>query len=243
MQTVATGSALDALKALAKKKQAPAGSIAAKFVTETNDPAIAGATRGKSKTTVTLGFDPAFAEKAKTAAKLKETMAAAAAAFKSLEGDVRDYGASKRDKYNEAFKCDITTVCVPYFVEVPECADSDTPGREQRVIQVICTNKYSVAQDTILGLEADLGDTFHQLFEKTEQKVLKPNAEDLIRNLLDELGIQGEELNNSMEALFETRTSVSTSKNYERNITEVPEAVRSVLDQAVVRQKPGLKFP
>jgi hypothetical protein len=243
MTTTAAPSALSALKALAKKQQAPAGSIASKLVTDTNDPAIAGAKRGKSKTTVTLGFDPSFAEKAKQAAELKAALTSAQAAFKALEGDVREYGAEKRGKYNSAFKCNLTTVEVPYFVDVPECEGSDTPGREQRVVQVICTNKYSVAQDTVLGLEDDLGPLFDQLFAKSEEKVLKPNAEELIRNLLGELGIQGEELDNSMDALFETKVSVSTTEDYERRIEGAPENVKSALEQAVVRQKPGLKFP
>lgn len=241
MQT-STGSALDALKALSKKKPAPAGSIATSLVTETNDPAIAGAKRGKSKTTVTLGFDPAFAEKAKSAARLKEMMASAAASFKSLEGDVRDYGASKREKYNEAFKCDMTTVCVPYFVEVPVCAESATPGREQRVIQVICTNKYSTSPE-VLKFKNDLGETFDLLFKEDQMQVLKPNAADLIRNLFIELGITGEELDTSMEALFEKRVSVSTTTSYEQEEKKLPNEIRSVLSQLVKKVNPSLKFP
>lgn len=239
----AAPSALEALKALAKKEKAPAGSVASKLVTDTNDPAIAGAKRGKSKTTVTLGLDPSFTDKAREAAQLKEALVSAQAAFKALEGEVREYGAGKRDKYNEAFKCDLTTVEVPYLVEVPVQDGSDTPGREQRVVQVICSNKYSVAQDTVLGIEEDLGDLFPRLFDKKEEKVLKPNAEELIRNLLGELGIQGDELENSMAALFETNVSVSATKDYEKEIKKAPEDVQSVLSQAVKRAAPGLKFP
>lgn len=241
--TQAAPTALSALKALAKKEKAPAGSVAAKLVDDANDPAIAGAVRGKSKTKVTLGFDPGFTGKAKHAADLKKALVSAQAAYKALEGDIREYGIEKRGKYNEAFKCDVTTVEVPYFVEAPEDAESDTPGREQKVVQVICSNKYSVAQDTVLGLEEELGDLFPRLFDKSEQKVLKPNAEDLIRNLLTELGIEGEELDNSMAALFETKTSVSTVPDYEKEIKKAPEQVQTVMSQAVKRQAPGLKFP
>jgi len=154
-------SALEALKALAKKEKAPAGSVASKLVASSNDPAIAGAKRGKSKTTVTLGLDPSFTDKARDASALKVALVSAQAAFKALEGEVREYGAGKRDKYNDAFKCDVTTVEVPYLVEVPVQDGSDTPGREQRVVQVRHFNKCDTA-----GLHhfLDFGEKLHRIF-------------------------------------------------------------------------------
>lgn len=234
-------SALAALKALAQKKPAPAGSPAASLVTESNDPAIAGAQR--SKNTVTLGTDPSIEDAARECAELKAALDRAEAQFKVRQAELREYGAAKRDKYNDTFKCNVTTVAVPFTVEVPSDAESATPGREKRLVQVICSNKYSVAADTVLGLEKDLGDLFPKLFHKEEEKLLKPNAEELIRNLLTELGISGEELETSMGALFETKTKVSTTEGYEQEIKSAPEDVQSVLSQAVKRAAPGLKFP
>jgi len=234
-------SALAALKALAQKKAPPAGSTAASLVTESNDPAIAGAQRNKN--TVTLGVDPAIEDAARECAELKSALDRAEAQFKVRQAELREYGASKRGKYNDTFKCNVTTVAVPFTVEVPSDEESATPGREKRVVQVICSNKYSVAADTVLGLEQDLGDLFPKLFTKAEEKVLKPNAEDLIRNLLTELGISGDELETSMDALFETKTKVATTEGYEQEIKSAPEDVQSVLAQAVKRAAPGLKFP
>jgi hypothetical protein len=127
-------------------------------------------------------------------------------------------------------------------VEVPECADSSTPGREQRVIQVVCTNKYSTSPE-VLKFKEDLGATFNLLFIEERTQILKPNAEDLIRNLLTELGIQGEELETSMGALFEERVSVSTAAGYEQEEKKLPDETRSVLSQLVKRTNPSLRFP
>jgi len=234
-------SALAALKAMAQKKPAPVGSPAASLVTESNDPAIAGAQRNKS--TVTLGVDPSIENAARECAELKAALNLAEAQFKVRQAELREYGAEKRSKYNDTFKCNVTTVAVPFTVEVPSDAESATPGREKRVVQVICSNKYSVSADTVLGLEKDLGDFFPRLFRKEEKKLLKPNAEDLIRNLLMELGISGEELETSMDALFEIQTKVSTTEAYEQEVKAAPEDIQSVLAQAVKRAAPGLKFP
>jgi molybdopterin converting factor small subunit len=234
-------SALDKLKALSSKK--PADAPTADLAGDLGDPAIAGAKRNKN--TVTLGLDPSVTEDAKTCAALKAALDTATAQFKVYQAKLRDYGSGKRVTYNDAFKANVTTVQVPFTVEV---ADGDgmaeTPGREEKVVQVICTAKYSVAQDTVLALEKDMGEMlFKRLFEKSEEKVLKPNAEDLFRELLGELGLEGEELENAMERMFDTNTKVKATKTYEEEIKEAPDAIKQILDQAVVRQQPGLKFP
>ena len=46
-----------------------------------------------------------------------------------------------------------------------------------------------------------------------------------------------------MNTLFETKTKVAATKEYEQEIKKAPEAVRTVLSQNVTRVKPGLKFP
>lgn len=235
-------SALEKIKALSGKK--PASGDPGKSLTGSlGDPAIANAKRNKN--TVTLGADPDIEEDAKTCAALKNALDTATAQFKIFQSKIRDYGAGKRIAYNEAFKANITTVQVPFTIQV---ADGDgmaaTPGREEKVVQVVCTSKYSVAADTVLALEGDMGDKlFGRLFEKAESKALKPNAEDLIRELLGELGIEGEELDNAMNRLFDTTVKVKATKGYEDEIKEAPDAIQQILKQAVVRQAPGLKFP
>jgi hypothetical protein len=234
-------SALDKIKALSKK--APAEAPTANLAGDLGDPAIAGAKRNKN--TVTLGLDPEVTEDAQYCAELKAALDTAKAQFEVYQSKLRDYGAGKRVKYNDAFKADVTTVQVPYLVEV---ADGDgteaTPGREEKVVQVICTNKYSVAANTVLQLQKEMAaDTFGRLFKIEESKVLKPNAEDLVRDLLTEMGIEGEELDTAMDRLFETKVKVTASKDYEQEIKKVDDSVQQILEQAVVRQAPALKFP
>jgi hypothetical protein len=232
-------SALDTLKALAKKKPIKAQSD---LVTETNDPAIAGAK--KEKNVVRLGVDPDVTENAAHCAALKEALEKAKAEFEIVQGEMRDYGASKRNLYNDTFRTNVTTVNVPFTVEVPTDAASDTPGRETRFVQVVCTNKYSVEQTAVLALEEEIDETvFGKLFTKTETKTLKPNAEALVRDLLGELGLEGDDLENSMATLFDTAVKIAATKEYEQEIKKAPEAVQTVLAQNVTRVKPGLKFP
>lgn len=231
--------ALDTLKALASNK--PAGSGSNPLVHGLDDPAIKGAK--KNKNTVQLGLDPDFTEKAAYSAELKAALDKAKADFEVYQAELRDYGAAKRQAYNKAFKTNVTTVEVPYVVEVPEDAESATPGRETKVVQVVCTNKYSVDQDSVMALKPDLGDTYDTLFQEEETKVLKPNAEALIRELLQEQGLQGEELENSMNILFETKVKVKTQTGYEQAIQKASEDVQTVLAQSVTRVSPGLKFP
>jgi len=228
----APGSALSALMALGQKKQAPASSPT--IVQSLTDPAIQGAT--KKGSIVQLGFDPSIAEKAKNCASLKEALENAESAFQTLQGDMRDYGASKRVRYNDLFKSDAVTVSVPYEVETPG-------GIEKKFVQVICTNKYSVSQELIKNNKEVLGEFYPRLFEETETKTLKPNAEELIRNLLTEMGLTGDQLDNTMDNLREVRVSVKTKDAYETEARSVPEAIKTILDQGVKRQQPALKFP
>lgn len=236
---VKKSSALDTLKALAAKKPVKSQSD---LVTETNDPAIAGAK--KEKNVVRLGVDPSITETAGHCAALKDALDKAKAEFEIAQAEMRDYGAAKRELYNDTFRTNVTTVNVPFTVEVPVDEASDTPGRETRFVQVVCTNKYSVEVDAILSLEEEIDPTlFAKLFKKEETKVLKPNAEQLVRDLLAEMGLAGDDLENSMNTLFETKTKVSATKDYESEIKKAPEAVQTVLEQNVTRVKPGLKFP
>ncbi len=231
-------SALATLKALAKKKPVKSQSD---LVTETNDPAISGAT--KDKNVVRLGLDPSIVKSAAHCAALKEALDKAKAEYEITQSEMRDYGSDKRILYNDTFRTNITTVNVPFTVDVPTDAASDTPGRETQFVQVVCTNRYSVEQTAVLALEEEIeGDTFSKLFTKTETKTLKPNAEQLVRDLLGELGLEGSDLDNSMATLFDTTTKVAATKEYEQEIKKAPDAVRTVLAQNVTRVKPGVKY-
>ena len=235
-------SALDTLKKLAGKKAIESGSASA-LTTQLQDPALAGARRDKN--VVRLGFDPAIASKAQEAAELKAALEEAEARFSLVQGDMRQYGAGKRELYNDTFKADVTTVAVPYSVETPVCDESDTPGRETRYVSVVCTNRYSVAKDAALGLrdaQAISPAEFSQLFTVETSKKLKPNAEELVRGLLGELGMEGDDLENAMLTLFDTETKVTASKDYEKRIREIAPEKQALLAQAIKRVEPALKF-
>ena len=233
-------SALDTLRALGAKKTAPA-EVA--LSSRMSDPAIAGARPAKgSKSTVLLGFDPDFADKARHAADLKDALDRATADFVVLQADARDYGKKKRSLYNEAFKTDITTVSVPYTVMVPGDQADGAVATETRYMKVICSNKYSVSGESVLANKDAFGDSFDRLFLVEETKSLKPNAEELVRGLLVENGIDGEELDNAMSSLFETKVKVSTRDTFESEEAKLAPELRSVLSQTVKRAEPGLKF-
>jgi hypothetical protein len=240
MTTEATAvktSALDALKGLAKKAAPPSAAIAA----QVNDPAIAGAKRDKN--TVKLGFDPAVAAVAAHCARLREALERAESEFKVDQSTLRDYGIAKRGVYNDTFKCEVTTVQVPYTVDVPGEHDSDdTIAHETKYVQVICSNKYSVQQDIVLGNKDLIGSPFERMFEETTTKNLKPNAEELIRNLLIEVGIKEEDVGATMSELFESKTVIKATDKYESEFKKLPDAVKLVLEQAVTRAQPALKF-
>ena len=233
-------SALAALKAAISDK--PSGSIVSTIGLGLSDPAIAGATRKGKSGAVLLGADPKILEDAAEAAKIVGEIKTHEALFKTKQSVLRDYGAEKRAAYNRAFRTDVTTVNVPYIVNVPSDSESATPGRETRHIQITCQNKYSVSQEPILKGDEILGEYKAKLFNIDEEKVLKPASEDLFRGILEELGITGEKLEKSMEALFETKKKVTTVENYESLEKEAPEAIRAFLSQSVTRQQPSLRF-
>lgn len=224
-------SALATLKALASKKPVPQD---AAISAQVDDPAISGAKRNKN--TVTLGFDPKFADNAASCSELQKAMKDAEAAFKIYQARVREYGSQKREVYNDTFKSNVTTVCVPYFVDGED-------AREERLIQVVCSNRYSVAQDTVLGKKEEMGDWYDKLFTEDVTRVVRPNAEELLRGLLQEVGIEADAVDGIMDQLLETKTKVSTKPEYETLSKEAPESLKNVLDQAVKRAEPGLKFP
>ena len=232
-------SALDAFRALGKKPTTPAGQVLPAGMT---DPAIVGAKRDKN--TVKLGLDPDFVERAKYAAQLAKALHEAEADFKLLQGELRDYGRNKRGTYNEHFKANVTTVCVPYVVEVPSEADSATPGRETKYVQVVCTNRYSVEQEIVQNNKDNFGALYPRLFEEKTVKTLKPNAEELFRQLLQEQGMATEEIDGVMDSLMEVKTTVKATETFEKESREVTDpGLKGILEQAVTRVQPALKFP
>ena len=234
------GNALDALKALATNNPAPAESSS--LIAGLDDPALKGAKRNKN--VVNLGFDPEITERAQYCFELKSALEVAKSDFEIVQSELRKYGIEKRAAYNKAFKTSVTTVGVPYLIEVPIDDESNTPGRETHTVQVVCTNKYSVEQDAVLALKNDLGSVYDRLFEEETAKTLRADAETLIRNLLKEVtGLNDAEVNNSMEKLFETKVKVKTTQDYETEIEKCPGAIQTVLAQSVVRTAPALKFP
>jgi hypothetical protein len=227
------GSALSALKALSSKGKVEETS---KFAANVNDVAILGAVRdGKSKSVVKLGLDVEFTDTAHSAAKAKEALNRAEQEFEIYQGQLRDYGIKKRQLWNSTYKDVITTVCIPYEEQTPD-------GPEKKFVQCIVTNKYSVRSETVLQLKGDLGDSYSRLFKEQEEKVLKPNCEEIVRGLLKEMGLDGEELENSMSSLFETKLKISATERYEQESEKLPDEVRKILDQAVTRSQPALKF-
>ena len=225
-----TTSALDALRSLAAKKPA---TQAPSLTVQITDPAIAGAKRDKN--TVKLGFDPHFHEKAAYGAKLKAALDRATSDFEVVQAELRDYGRDKRRAYNETYKTTITTVGVPYTVETPE-------GNETKYVSVVCANKYSVQKEAVLSNRELLGEAFDRLFNVEVTKKLKPNAEDLVRNILAEQGIVGAELDAVMDTLFDVEQKVTTTEAFEQEVERVPANVKPVIDQLVTRSQPGLKF-
>jgi hypothetical protein len=194
---------------------------------------------------VKLGFDPAIAPKAQEAAELKAALDEAEARYAIVQVDMRQYGVEKRALYNDTFKADVTTVAVPYSVEVPACEDSATPGRETRYVSVIATNRYTCQKDTVLGLRTSGAvppTEFGKLFVVEETKKLKPNAEELVRGILAEAGMEGEDLEGAMGTLFDVETKVGVTKDYEKAIKEVDDATRTLLAQCVKRVEPSLKY-
>lgn len=232
-------SALGALRALANK--APVAS-APGLTAQLTDPAISGAKRDKN--TVKLGMDPRFSERAAYGAEMKAALERATADFEVVQAELRDYGKDKRALYNKTFKCVVTTMGVPYQFVERDADGNAIPGTEEiRYVQVICSNKYSVQKDIVLANQEAMGDLFNQLFIVETEKKLKPNAEEIVRGLLTEQGVQGQELEDCMDSLFDTERKVKTTEGFEQISETAPAGVKAILDQAVTRSQPGLKFP
>lgn len=236
-------SALAALKAAIAPAAAGSASVNTALASGLTDPAIAGASRKGKSGAVQLGADAKILADASEAAKIMGEIKTLEALFATKQSILRDYGLEKRNAYNKVFRTDVTTVNVPYTVNVPSESESDTPGRETRYIQITCSNRYSVAGEPILKAKEDLGEWFGKLFNLEEAKVLRPNAEELFRGILEEQGIVGDALAKAMDALFETKQKVSTVEAYESLEQVAPEEIRSLLSQVVSRSAPSLKFP
>lgn len=234
--TTTKPSALDTLRSLTRKGPAPE---APGLASQISDPAIAGAKR--DKTVVRLGLDPAQEPAVREAVAAHAAKSAADARYAVSQEKLRDYGASKREAYNAAFRADVTTVAVPYRQD-PE-APTDTQAGEVRYVQVVCTNKYSVNKDLVLANRERFGDAYSKLFVESRQKVLKPNAEELIRGLLEQMGVVGEELEASMSTLFDEQVSVSATKEFETVSKAQDENVRAILKQVATRSQPAVKIP
>jgi len=235
-------SAIDLLKAAIADK--PEQSVPQGLGLSISDPAIAGATRKGKSGVVKLGADPAILEDAREAASLTAEIKRLTVMFSVRQTKVREYGTEKRKAYNKFYKTDVTTVDVPYVVEVPSDGDSATPGRETRFIQVVCSNKYSVAAEPVLAAKDEaLKGWFDKLFNVETQKVLRPDAEVIIRKILADNGIPEESMQKALDLLFEEKKKVSTVEAYEAIEEGAPEEVRAFLAQSVTRQQPSLKFP
>jgi hypothetical protein len=187
-------------------------------------------------------LDPKFTAKAARAAKLNALLREATQVFTTSQVELRTYGKAMRDAYNAVNRRDVTTVKIPYYARVPKDPASETPGRKLEHVQVICTSRYSVAKDVVLKLEAELGEAFPRLFVKGESKYLRPNVEGLVKKILLDLGVPEEKIEPTMAVLFATDVTVAAHENYETEHKRLPEKTREMLDKAVVRQQPSLKF-
>jgi hypothetical protein len=218
--------AIEVLKALSVKKDA---SPAAEVAPTNLDPAIAGAKREKA--VVKLGVDSQITDSVTQAVKLKALLDKHQEEFATHQETLREYGKDKRDLYNDTFKADVATVAIPY-----------EESGETKYVQVVCSNRYSVQKQIVINNQAQLGGWFNRLFKVETTKKLKADSENLIRNLLGELGLAGTELDSAMDSLFETEQKVSTVEDYEDAVKNVLPSVKTILDQAVTRASPSLKF-
>lgn len=218
--------AIEVLKALSLKKDA---SPAAQTAPVISDPAIAGAKREKA--VVKLGVDSQITDSVTQAARLKSLIDQHTEEFAGYQDTLREYGKGKRDLYNDTYKSDVTTVAIPYG-----------DGDETKWVQVVCSNRYTVRVNVALNNKEQMGDWFDKLFKVETTKHLKPDSETLVRNLLGELGLAGAELDTAMDSLFETEQKVIPVSDYEAVSKTVPAPVKTILDQAVSRSAPSLKF-
>lgn len=216
------GSAIEALKAMGVFKL-----VAPATANVVQDPALAGAQREKN--VVRLGEDPAIREKAEYAAQMKAALEKAQSDFEKVQGEIREYGKSKRDAFNDHFRTNISTVAIPYA--------------EDRAVQVICANRYSVKKDIILNNQDSLGSTMNDLFTVETTRRLRPDGEDLLRRLLVEVGVDPSSVDTVIGQITEVETKVSTVEDYEQKAKLVTNTgVQEILAQGVSRAAPALKF-
>lgn len=228
-----TNSVLETLKGLGRKTVSQSSPLASQI----NDPAISGAKL--TKNTVKLGIDPSIMKVASHCAELKVALERAAEEFSLDQATMRDYGAAKRGIYNDVYKADVTTVCVPYEIQVQE---GETVRTEVKYVQVICSHKFSVQTEMVLANKERIGPSYDRLFVEERTKSLKPNAEEVIKQVLTEVGLKGEELDNAMNNLFEEVVKVKASSTYEAEYRKLHDDAKVILDQAVTRSAPALKF-
>lgn len=221
MQTQ-NGSALEILKSLGVFQM-----VAPPQVPAVTDPALSGAVREKN--VVRLGEDPSIQSKAEHAAQLKAALEKAQADFEAIQGEIRQYGKEKRDAFNDHFRTNITTVAIPYG--------------DEKAVQVICANRYSVKKDIILNNKDALGSTVNDLFTIETTRSLKAKGEDLLRRLLVEVGVQSKDVEFVLNELTEVEHTVKTVEDYEQKAKLVTDnGVQEILAQAVSRASPALKF-
>lgn len=215
-------SAIDALKSLIQSKP-----VDAVKTTAATDPALSGATRDKN--VVRLGEDPNIKAKAAHAAEMKGILDKAQADFEAIQGEIREYGKQKRSAFNDHFRTNVTTVAIPYG--------------DDKAVQVICANRYSVKKDIILNNQGTLGSAVNDLFTIETTRRLKPDGEDLLRRLLVEVGIGPQSVDDVINQLTDVERNVKTVEDYEQKEKLVTNpGVREILTQAVCRAAPALKF-
>lgn len=222
MQTQ-NGSALEVLKAMGAGKNVPPPP----HTSPVSDPAISGAIREKN--VVRLGEDPSILGKAKYAAEMKAVLEKAQSDFEAIQGEIREYGKGKREAFNDHFKTNVTTVAIPYG--------------DDKAVQVICANRYSVKKDIVLNNKDALGSAVTDLFTIETTRSLKPKGEDLLRRLLVEVGIKADSVESVINQLTDVDYTVKTVEDYEQKAKLVTDTgVQEILNQAVARAAPALKF-
>jgi len=222
-----------ALIGIATPKEKPALRVAP----EPPDVALDGATREGD--VIVLGRDPAIEERAAEGAALHDAKVAAEKAYEEITPELRAYGTAARDRYNDRFGAKITTVKLPF---------SDDDGEERRCA-ITSSRSFKVKTDVILTLKPKLGDAFGELFVETEEEVLKPAVaaafDGVLKGALVEAGVPKvtkKLLAAIHAALFEKRTTVTVVEDYEAKIAAATPDLRKMVDHAVTRATPTVKW-
>jgi predicted transcriptional regulator len=160
---------------------------------------------------------------------MKNELEKAQAAFEAIQGEIRDYGKEKRSAFNDHFRTNVTTVAIPYG--------------DEKAVQVICANRYSVKKDLILNNQDALGPAFNDLFVVETTKKLRADGEQRLLALLLEVGLDAETSQQILDKLVDVEHTVKTVEDYEQKEKLVTNpGAREVLIQAVSRAAPALKF-